>query len=79
MLIPPCWFEKRASETEEQIHTKKVISLGRGHAYLNENKRTSHGGPRVMKERIDENHLWVTDVGAGQSGTNSEIKQKVPI
>ena len=50
MLIPPCWFEKHTSETEEQYSyiTRNFIGqekVNRGHAYLIKNKRTSHGGP----------------------------------
>ena len=49
MLIPPCWFEKRASETEEQHNW--VGRRHRGHAYLKVTRWT-HGWWKKESMRI---------------------------
>ena len=68
MLIPPCWFEKRASKTEEQhaYITRNFIGKEKVTVVMHIGLKTSDRhkfDPRVMKERIDENHPWVTEDG----------------
>ena len=68
MLIPPGWFEKRASETEEQhaYNTRNSIGYEKVKEVMYIWLKTSERhkvDQRVMKEKIDENHPWVTDDG----------------
>ena len=65
-LIPPCWFEKRASETEEKYAyiTRNFIGQEEDTEVMHISLKTRERqkvDPRVKKERIDETHPWVTD------------------